>query len=522
MKKNLAVFLSLMLASVLAEAKTIVIYHTSDIHGWYFARPAASEGELAKKYIGGFPALSALVKKEKLPHILLDSGDTFVGTPVGNYTRGRATVALFNKLGYSAATLGNHEFDYGAVVPKAMAATAKYPYLASNLYLKKTGKVAPFVKPYTIIKKDGVRIGVIGAITEETATATLPRNVIDFTFRDKNETVRGAVEALKKEKVNAIVVITHSGLCADCSGKTLKQSEIKLTDADYKDGNISMARAAKGDIAVIMGGHNHTALADGYRDAESGTLLVESGAQLTAASRVELNFDDRTGKFTGAKDELVDLWTDKDGGDKKVAAVLAKYQKEVAGRMARKVAHTSFDLTRGDEKFSPAFCNLVSDYMMKIASGSVAAFQNLHGVRSDIPKGDITYGEIYQALPFENSLYELDMTGAQIADVISQTVTGETSANCVGGLKAVYTLTADNKIGSLTVTVGGQPLDMNKTYRVVTNNFLAEGGSGGKVISKGTNKTDLDINIRDAIAAEMEKTGEITLPEGGRIVKSDK
>ncbi|MBU2530043.1 MAG: metallophosphoesterase, partial [Elusimicrobia bacterium] len=113
MKKNLIIALIItVFSSITLRAEIISVYNTTDVHGWYFSKPARWNKENPTREIGGFPALSSLLKKEKNPYILLDSGDIFQGTPEGNLTKGNASIALMNYLGYSAVTIGNHEYDY--------------------------------------------------------------------------------------------------------------------------------------------------------------------------------------------------------------------------------------------------------------------------------------------------------------------------------------------------------------------------------------------------------------------------
>ena len=111
MRTFLAAVIAL-LCLIPAGASTVSVYHTSDVHGWYSARPAKWDPANSTRTIGGFAALSSLLKSEKNPYILLDSGDMFQGTPEGNYSKGMASVVLMNKLGYAAADVGNHDYDY--------------------------------------------------------------------------------------------------------------------------------------------------------------------------------------------------------------------------------------------------------------------------------------------------------------------------------------------------------------------------------------------------------------------------
>jgi len=145
-----------------AAAAVIAVYHTSDAHGWYSARPARWDNENPNRPIGGFAALSALLKQETAPYLLLDSGDMFQGTPEGILTKGMASIMLMNQLDYAAAVPGNHDYDYGEPNLKVLVSSAAFPFLGANLYQKAGGAHADYLKPYTFIEKDGRRIAVLG------------------------------------------------------------------------------------------------------------------------------------------------------------------------------------------------------------------------------------------------------------------------------------------------------------------------------------------------------------------------
>jgi 2',3'-cyclic-nucleotide 2'-phosphodiesterase (5'-nucleotidase family) len=196
MKKLIAAILIALPAS--GWSLTLDVFHTSDVHGWYSARPAKWDKENSTRTIGGFAALSALVNADKNPHILLDSGDTFQGTPEGNLTKGMATVTLMNQLGYSAAVVGNHDYDYGEPNLRSMIAASSFTWLGGNVYLKANGEHVDYLKPYTILNVAGKRIAVIGILGCHTATSTLPANVKHLQFRDEPQEAARITEEVKK------------------------------------------------------------------------------------------------------------------------------------------------------------------------------------------------------------------------------------------------------------------------------------------------------------------------------------
>ena len=135
----LVVVLLLVSGPAHAELRQVVLFHTSDVHGGLTARTARWHKANPKRQIGGYAALMNVVKREKLPHVLLDSGDIFQGTPEGNLTRGDAVVAAMNAVGYGAMVIGNHEYDFGEANLKRLIGMAQFPVLGANIRLKASG-----------------------------------------------------------------------------------------------------------------------------------------------------------------------------------------------------------------------------------------------------------------------------------------------------------------------------------------------------------------------------------------------
>jgi 2',3'-cyclic-nucleotide 2'-phosphodiesterase (5'-nucleotidase family) len=327
-KKFLSLLLLFQLLVSAIYARTIIIYHTSDVHGWYKARPARWNKQDPNRLIGGFGALSALVKKESDPVILLDSGDWFQGTPAGIITKGKASVTLMNKMGYTASALGNHEYDFGEPNLKKLSKKAKFAVLAANVKNKKKPHNPSYVKPYVTKDINGIKIAIIGLASPQTKTGTFPPYVEHLKFSNPGKICAKYVEKLKN-KVNAFLVLTHNGLCNKCARNTVGPSDVELTASDYRYGSIETAKKIKGADAIIFGGHYHTGLKKGYFDHKSGILFVESGGNLTHASRVELEFDDETNKLISAKSKLIPLWIDETSRDEDILKEVRKIEKKI-------------------------------------------------------------------------------------------------------------------------------------------------------------------------------------------------
>ena len=156
-------------------SREVVIYHTSDMHGYILPHKARWHTPNPQRKIGGFVALAAAIEAEPKPYILLDSGDFFQGAPEGTLSKGRSVIKLMNALGYHASAIGNHEYDFGEANLIELAQLAHFPLLASNIQIRETGAPVDYAQPWALIEQGGVKVGVVGLATRETSTATLPR-----------------------------------------------------------------------------------------------------------------------------------------------------------------------------------------------------------------------------------------------------------------------------------------------------------------------------------------------------------
>ena len=500
-----------------AWSLTISAYHTSDVHGWYFSRPAKWDKANSTRTIGGFPALSALLKTEKNPYILLDSGDTFQGTPEGTLTKGLATAKLMNQLGYSAAQVGNHDYDYTEANLRSVAAQSSFPWLGANVYIKETGGQTDYLKPYTIVEKAGKRIAVIGIAGRHTATSTLPLNVKHLEFRDEAaEAARWTEEVRKKEKPDAVILLVHMGFGADLYGQ-VEISTWTFSAEKAALGTLAVARAARPE--VLFGGHNHVGLQKGHYDKESGTLLMESYFGLTSVSRVDMDFDDKTGKFKSATARLIPLWTDVTGEDQAVIKTLKVFSAQVDKEMSTVISESAVDLGPSPAGLDSGIGNWFADAMRR-QSGADVAFQNTAGIRSDLKKGEIRIRDIFQVMPFENTLVKLTMTGEQLKRLMADNIKGGFSKLQISGLK-VYFRKGENGAQDISLVRNGAELKPEEKLSVATNNYLTTGGTGGAAFGEAEQSEDTMQPIRDLLIKDAKEHPIKEAPESGRLVLLD-
>lgn len=507
---------SLLLASF-SEAKVIVLYHTNDIHGQMGAREAFWHAENPKRLIGGFAVLANVVRREPHPHLLLDAGDIYQGTPEGGRSRGEWTLELMNAVGYDALTLGNHEFDHGEPNAWRLVRLAKFPVLGANIQRKKTGKPIGHLKPYAVLQVGGFRVGVLGLTLKTTPTATLPQNVRDLAFLDEVETAKRVMEELRP-KADIVIALTHIGFSEfltstptvhpGAPGARTLIAQTKLR------GDLALAREVEG-LTAILGGHTHTGLREPYVEPAHGTLILQNYNNLSTVGRLELDLDDRTRKVRSAKGTVVDLWVDEHGQDPEIQKKVQRYQGAVARAMDVVVGESLEELPRSDSG-ETRLGSWVCDVMCEKASSQVCIYNNT-GIRASLPQGPVTKRHLYQLIPFDNTVVTMEMTGDQLVAVLERGIYPDGRLGIqVSGLNFTYDPDGPPSKKVVEVVVGGGRLDPKKRYAVATNSFLAAGGSGFAMFKEAQNIEDTGYLVRDLLTEKVSKAGPLKAPELGR------
>ncbi len=520
MKKSLLIALiAIVFSAITLKAEIISVYNTTDVHGWYFSRAARWNKENPTREIGGFSALSSLLKKEKNPYILLDSGDMFQGTPEGNFTKGNASIALMNYLGYSAVTIGNHEYDYSEDNVKHLVKKANFPFLGANVYYKKNKKNTEYLKPYTIVEKAGKKIAILGLAGTHTKQSTLPTYVKHLDFKNEAEEAKKWVKKIiKNEKPDVIIGLVHFGM-AGLTRQRIDISTWTLPAKSYTYGTLALTKTAP-EMNVIFGGHNHKALPKGYYDKASDTLLCESYWSLTDVTKVDLKFDDTTGKFIKATASLIPLWIDETGKDKKADKILKKFTQKVDKKMAQVIGKSNSFLGTSKEGLDSDIGNWMTDIMRKHFKTDLA-FQNTHGIRSTMQKGVLTMRDIYQIMPFDNTLVTLKITGKLLEKLMRDNLKNSYSKMQISGMQVKFKTNEKNNPTDIEIYINSKPVKPEDEFTVITNNYLTSGGSGGKAFTLSKDVHDTMIPIRNILIQNIRTSGAIERPEGKRIIKID-
>ncbi len=464
-KSMLAVFAAIIL-SLSVSAKEIIIYHTSDIHGYYFARNTGG------KQIGGFAVLKALLSKEKKPYFLIDSGDWGTGTYEGNESKGKESLKLMNMLGYDFITVGNHDFDLGNELNKTID-VFKGQVLVANMEGFTSKKP---VKPYAIVKQDGVKIAFIGFGVDGPGIDTTAIKI-----KDAKETLKNVLAQVRQHNPDIIIVIAHD-------------SVLDSRKPSFMSGTIKNVEGAAEQIDLVFGGHAHKKGAT--RPIENGPLFVESGEYLGAVSKAVIDVDDKTNKIISVRTTLTDLDKDAIGSDKKIEKYLNKIENKELDKNAGKL---NFDLNKypvknevcADASGPDILANYSRDYGRKAGFNTQIGVFTIPSVRRSIPKGPLTGREVIEFLPYPEYMSSVAVPGSFFRTLVQDTLRSDDTF----GIYSLFsysdnvdvTFTYDKESLKFTVnkiTVDGQDLKDDSLYTLFILSNLVEGYFEGAPFKK--------------------------------------
>ncbi|MCP1226385.1 bifunctional UDP-sugar hydrolase/5'-nucleotidase [Sebaldella sp. S0638] len=465
----------------------ITILYTNDLHA--NVDPFLFRAIDEKEKVGGFANITAFVKdvkKNRDTVFFFDAGDYFTGPAVSTLTEGEAIVDIVDTMGYDAIAVGNHEFDHGWKNALEKLKKYKTPVVLANIFIEESGQ--PFWdKPYVIIEKNGIKLGVIGIHGKFAFYDTITANAIKgLEARDEEEYLRKYIAEIK-DKVDLIVVLAHEGTPARQSSKGTED----VARALKKD--IELAGNVKG-IDILITGHAHQGTPEAL--VAGNTLIVSTDAQGTEVGELELVLDSKTKKILSHTNKLNIIYDKNITADPETQQVIDKWNKIVDEKTKEVVGKTDITLTRsyGSESL---LGNLIGDaiFASAVSKGEKPDFAvtNSGGIRADIEKGDITQKDVISAFPFPNALTVLTLNGK---DVISMF---EHAAGLTNGVLQVShglimeydpKKEAGNRITKL--ELNGKKIDPNKKYRIATNDFLANGGDGFSQFLSGTERNDIN------------------------------
>lgn len=549
-----------------AEPVHLTVVGTNDVHGWAYPRKTVlGDGTAVEE--GGlqiFSAYLSILRQDNPGGVLLiDSGDIFQGTLAANITEGAFMIDAYNYLGYQAVAVGNHEFDYGPVGPAVMAsapgddplgalkariAQAKFPFLAGNVLEAASG-----VRPRwlgndgsILLELKGVKVGLVGLITPTTPQVTNPVNVASLKFGALAPSALQAAQRLRERGATVLIGIAHAG--GRCSSV---EDPSDLSSCDLDNGEIfEMIRGLpEGTFDGILAGHTHSSLGHFV----NGMPVVETWGLGRHFSVIDLSIDPKTKRVLRGETRLRPLIpicervdAERGGCNPKgladgkglVPAVfmgrevkrdlkleelmrptlvrLAEEQRRPLGLSAPRLLGRNYD---GES----ALGDFLADSLREMEKADVSLL-NAGGLRADLPAGELTYGDVYEVMPFENAVATLSLNADELNRLLRAAYGSRKGVFPVSGLAIELSpCPGEGRLRSFALG-GGRALSANKRYKVVLPDFLARGGDGLDKVMASFEARHVDLgdararSLRDSLVQYwQEKRAPLVAPKPGRI-----
>jgi 2',3'-cyclic-nucleotide 2'-phosphodiesterase (5'-nucleotidase family) len=397
--------------------------------------------------------------------------------------------------------------------------------LAANLVSSETGEVLPPIRPYVIKEVKGVKIGIIGLITEETPMYALPEDVQEVQFLDIKAVTEKYIAEIR-DKVDLIFVIAHLGVPwgVDDAYKEMIETgaEKKIR---YGMNAMELVHHVPG-IDLLVGGHIHVGYEQGWIDPLNHTICLQTYGRGSGVGLYEIEIDPGTKKIVGydwaeSNGSIVTLFEDEFWPDDDVAMFIQEWVDSAEVGMDEPIGRALIDITRvgvGESQLG----NMVTDAMREAVEADVA-FTNLGGIRANIGMGIITPRDVFQVVPFENKLAYFEMTGSYLKHVIEWRVKGMRQGAYVSGVRIAFSRTRPDFDRVVELTVNGEPWDPDRIYRVVTTDFIAEGNVGLQILTEIDKQyvTHSGITVKQATIDYIKKHSPLEPRIEGRFVRDD-
>jgi 5'-nucleotidase/UDP-sugar diphosphatase len=464
-------------------SKKLTILHTNDVH----ARLTPSFYKKKQEICGGAIERSGLINTIKAEVgagnvLILDGGDLSQGTPYFTVFKGMANFSAAKLMGYDAITTGNHEYGNGIAALQGLIEATKLRVLCCNVVYKGTGK--PVFQPYQVFVRGGVKIAVIGCIGEDAWGDVDMKIRAPLAHIHEIEAVKSYAKRLRPY-VDLIALVSHTGI----------EDERELA-------------SQVGELDVIIGGHTHTALTnpefvtnkpgvEGCTNGLNGTIMGQAGERGTYLGRIDLKISNNKtiDSFSG---KLIKV--EKKHGQhasKDLRELVNKYENLLKQEMDRVVGQSAKELPYGARgNFIPSGF-YTAEAMRYVANADLCVI-NSGGVKTSIPKGNITVGDIYTAIPYDNNVVNFTVKGKEIKRTLDYLAANHDNYEGLQYAGITFVLNLIEK-KSQDIKINDKPLELEKDYIFATTSFMANGNDCGDIFFKNVSKIDnLNVYMREA------------------------
>jgi 5'-nucleotidase len=475
---------------------------------------------------GGLDVLTGALdtfRKDDPDLLFVAAGDLVGASPAASSMfADEPSIEALNRMGLVASSLGNHEFDQGPKEllrqqhggcdsPRPAKACrfspdfkgAGFTYLASNVVDAQTGR--NLVPGWRIVDVKGVKVGLIGAVLHDLASVTIASSIRGLAVNDEAASINAVLPAMRAQGAQVFVVLIHEGGFTD--------QPYDKADCDTLHGPIvAITKKLDPSIRLVISGHSHT----GYLCKVDGKVVTQADAYGHLLSRIKLTLDPATKAVQDIQMRNVVMAPDAFTPDAGLSAYLADVRAKSRAELAKPVARIASAVPRKENPSGESVLGgVIADAAVAATrdQGAQIGFMNPGGIRKDLETGDggvVSFGQAQAVLPFGNTLVVMDLTGAQLRRVLEQQWDRPASAGpsiLAVSSSLTYDWDSTQPVGRRTanVKVDGKALDDDKVYRVVANNFLAEGGDNIPMFAKGTHRVETGLRDLDALIAWLQK-----------------
>ncbi len=457
-----------------AQETSLTILHTNDIHASFMPHEAFWVKETPKPLIGGLAALKSAadsIRGVRGLTLMLDAGDVMTGNPITERVyagaQGGALFAMMDSIGYDAWCPGNHDFDVSQDNLRALVRIADFPTLCANL-VDTLGRYPVGNRPYVVLNRGGLRIGIIGLISQELYELVNQNNLVGLRVLSPVETARKFILELKPQ-TDLIIALTHQGVVEDSE----------------------LARGADG-LAIIVGGHSHTRLR--HPKVVGGVLIVQTGSNAENLGVLDITVEG--GRVTKYDGNLLPLWAREGRQANPVSVIADSIQKEIDREFDDVLFTLGGNWSRSESQ--NAIGTFLADAQRE-AAGAEVGFMNNGGIRRDVPAGPVTKKTLFEVLPFRNIMTTFQLTGAELRDVLLYDIRKRPGIQ-IAGMSAKYRKLADGSVELVSVTVGGKPLEDGRSYPCGASDFFV--GDAKKYLGVGVRTP---VYLRETVFEAVEK-----------------
>ena len=406
----------------LSDITVLDFYNFNDFHGAVEYAPSANPAE------PGFNRLATYVDQKRTQNpdgfILTSSGDMWQGSADSNITRGRLVTDAMNLMGFDAMAIGNHEFDWGVDVIRENRELADYPFLGANIIHKQSGQRADFADAYTMIERQGVRIGIIGTMGIGLESVILTSIISDYSFNQIDSYVASAASELEAQGAHITILLNH--------GANVSSTALNYVDLVFNGHTHSNSASIINNTPNIQARFNGVA---------SGYARLQYNAITDTVTTLDYGVEDKLGYLDLSDDEAMTiLYAD-------------YYEREIREIKEEVIGTARYYFSR------EAIGRLSVLEMLRFGAsyGAVAAIHNTGGIRSTINAGSVTFGDVYKALPFDNDLIVLELTGSQLKTWLGRSI-------YVAGVGKTDYIFEHN----------GQTISDSATYKIISISYITE------------------------------------------------